>query len=273
MKKPRANDFRYGYYNSARDFMENIISSEEYIQKHEDANNRNMLSWKELYILRSNIEIYRKYLLKFNLLERRLVLMNEEVIGFSQRDLYYNFGINFNMIGKFIRKKEEKIRKKTVEPYVREVLPNRGSQIELAAYISVLARVPLEWLELDQPELRWSTDHFMFLKDSYMKKDGFLKMIHSYSKDIHDVRGIILELDSNERLYIRFEWIKGAFLLELFNTNSTYYQFEKLRKLLKDYEFEVGITDTVIPSQKNFILVCQNKSKRPVCLTFPVMHF
>lgn len=273
MKKPRAIDFRYGYYNSAIDFMENILTSEEYIQKHNDSNNRNMLEWNELYILRSNMEFFGRFLQKFSVLERRLVLMNKEIIGFSQQELFFNFGINFDMIGRFLGKKEVKKRNKTRDPIIREVLSNRGNLLELAAYISMLARIPVEWLILDKPEQSWSTEHFIFLDDCYMKNDEFLDMIQSYSEDIHDVRGIILDLDSNERLYIRFEWIKGAFLIELFNRNASYSTIDKLRKLLGEYKFGEGLTDTVIHTQKNFTIICQNKSKKPICLNIPMMHF
>lgn len=273
MKKPRANDLRYGYYNSARDFIEGILSEDEYIKKHHDSIDRNTLPWDELYLLQSNMEDYRNYLLRFSLYNRRLVLLNEEIIRFSQQDLYLKFGVSFDLIRKFIGKKDENPRTKIVKATIREVLPGYGSQIELAAYISVLTRVPFEWLKFENPSMSWTTDYFLLLKDPLMNRDEFLNLIKSLPEDIHDVRGIILEVGNNARLYIRFEWIKGAFIIELFNPNSTYSQFDSLIRILTEYKLDYGLAQTVIPSQRNFVIFCQNKSRKSICLTFPIMHF
>lgn len=72
------------------EFIIGESTEEDYIRVHEDSAGRNTLAWPELLDVRKDMNIYREFLLKLSLENRRLVLLNEEVISFSQRELFIN---------------------------------------------------------------------------------------------------------------------------------------------------------------------------------------
>lgn len=264
-------DYKYGYRN-AINFLRNELSAKEYIASHHDSRGSNRLEWNELLLLRANMHLYREYLLKFSLMDRRRVLINDEIIGFSRRDLFYLYGIAPDTVGRFIGQKNTITRKKH-PPEIRDIMTENLFPKEFVAFISLLSRVPFQWLEVENPEQRWSTDYFYYLPEPIMSGKQFINYIKSQPIDIHDVRGIIIKLEDSDKLFIRMEWLYGGFIIELFNTNASLRVYRKLRELLASFDLQVGYTKTVISTQDNFTLICKYKSSKPICTTFPLLNF
>jgi hypothetical protein len=85
-----------------------------------------------------------------------------------------------------------------------------------------------------------------------------------------DVRGIILQIDNDKELYLRFEGMDGGFIIEVFNPNCPFFDLSPLAKLLEPFHYCTGYMETVIPSQMNFVFISKNKSRSPIC--FPVVY-
>ncbi|WP_273853114.1 hypothetical protein [Guptibacillus spartinae] len=263
-KKPSSNldilndSYEGMCYKKALEFLHNKRSDEEYINIHNDSGKRNTLAWPELIKLREDMDLYRKYLLKFSLLKRRLVLMNEEIIGFSQQALYEKYGISFNPIARFIGKKRSGPRAKA-KPKIRNIETNVDFNKEFIAFIALLSRVPIDWLEEEIPSEKWCENYFRYLPGSRMKENEFLEILASCSSQkSHDVRGIILETEDSEDIFIRLESMNGGFIIELFNKDSPYKDILYLLDLVKEFDIKTGSMQTVIPTQVNFTIISQN---------------
>ncbi|MEB1807929.1 MAG: hypothetical protein LPK26_11685 [Bacillaceae bacterium] len=252
-------------YKKAMDFINGELNEDDYIKSHEDSAQKNTLSWPELYLLKRDMELFRIYLLKFSLTKRRLVLMNEEIIGFSQNDLYNNYGVNFEIMRKFIGKKEI-IKRPKSKPKIRNIEASGTFHNQFIATISILARVPFEWLVSEKPNGVWENKHFYYLPNPLMDAEEFISFIQSVSEKIHDVRGIILKLENGDHIYIRVESIFGGLILEIFNKGSSLNYLVTLFETLKSFDITLGYMETVIPHQVNVAIVCKHKSIKPICL-------
>jgi hypothetical protein len=251
-----------------RNFMNNEISEDAYINSRLDANEKKTISWPELILLRSRMDLYAKYLLKFSMYGRRFVLLKMEVIGFSKNQLYNLYGIsNDTLRSYFIKRKEKKVKKKH-QPKIRDITMYAVPK-EIVAYLAILARVPFSWLEEEVPELEWSVYHFKYLKDFEMSLIDFKRLLeeeYPMKKIPHDVRGIVINKGIKYPIYLRFEWLDGGFIIEIFNPKFTFCELMPIIELLQPFNCQFGYMDTVIPSQNNFTFISKYKSKKPICL-------
>ncbi|MFT4416029.1 hypothetical protein ACLM5H_19390 [Fredinandcohnia humi] len=256
-------------YRRTIEFINNQLNEEEYIKFHEDSNGRNTLPWPELYLLRGNMNLFRNFLLKFKLKNRRLVLTNEEIIGFSQQALYDNYGISFKPLSRFIGKSKSVVRRK-FDPKIRNIVTSDTDVFhkEFVAFMALLARVPIDWLEEEIPENKWRVHHLNYLQNSRVNSNELLEIINSTSKEIHDVRGIILALENekNNETFIRLELINGSFILEILNQDNPLRSIVYLLDKLKNFNIEIGYTKTVIPSQYNFTVIGNNNPQKSIYL-------
>jgi hypothetical protein len=261
----------------AQQFLADQISAKEYITSHFDRRGSNTYNWDELLCLQENMEVFSQFLLKFNKIQRRQVLLNEEIIGFTETNLYDFYGITSDQVGKFIGRTQKKKTRVKVPPKIRKIITNKIPDIEFVSFFALLSRVPLSWLCDDNPKLEWTTDYFQFLPEVNVCGEEFLKYIHSLSmnslsRDLHDLRGFILDLEGDV-IDIRFEWIYGGFIIEIFNSDATPSKFDKIKKLLSSFELEIGYTKTVIPSQHNFTFICNHQSLKPIIPKRPLYYF
>ncbi|MFD1735376.1 hypothetical protein ACFSCX_02250 [Bacillus salitolerans] len=284
MTKAKREKILFDYLKNYREviaFLQNRITEEEYIKIHLDSNGKNIYPWDELYILYNKIEVYRKLLLKLSLKSRRRLLLNKEVMGFAIREFFIRYNVSSDMISRFIGIKKEKRSTRIMEEkqkisnpqLVRTLIQKETFPKELVCFLAILTRVPVDWLEEEKPGGRWTTHHFNFEGVFKVKEDQFIDFINSHNVEEHDVKGVIIEFPDEITLFLRFEWIKGAFIIDLFNEKATLIEFTKLKNLLQGFYMEIGYTKTVIPSQYNFIFVCKNKSSKLVCLPFPLLNF
>jgi hypothetical protein len=246
-------------------FLKGEISEEEYIDTRKDEIGRVREPWPELLFLKSDMKVFAEYLLELSLMGRRLVLLEEESIGFIKTDLYNLYGIPSNTVGKYLRGTD---RKKN-PPKIRDmtVRPPKVSK-EVIAFFAILSRVPISWLEDEKPELVWKANHFNYLPDAKMSLSTFNVLLEKYSLDVqHDVMGIIINEGVRFPLYLRLERFHCGFIIEVFNPNFGLNDLFIIRDLLKKFHYiEEGYMDTVIESQKNYTFIVNQYCMNPVCL-------
>ncbi|MBM7602589.1 hypothetical protein JOC75_000559 [Metabacillus crassostreae] len=265
--KPRSKEVMDNSYldmckRKMNEFINDERTEEDYIRVHEDSLGRNTLAWPELLDVRKDMDIYREFLLKLSMENRRLVLLNEEVISFSQRELYYNYGISFNPLRRYFGSKKSVSKPVISPPNIRKIITSGALDRQFIAFAALLARVPIDWLEREKPSKKWSVEYFDFLPSPRMNEKEFLSLINSVKGNLHDVRGIIIENKEIGDIYIRLELIDGGFIIEILNKNSPFQYVSYALNLLKDFNIHFGSMQTVISSQVNFI--CFSKSLKNI---------
>lgn len=252
-----------------KNYLKGEITEEKYINKRRDANGRISLQWPELIFLRSDMDYYAEYLLKLSLKGRRLVLLEDEAIGFSKQQLYELYGISSDTVSRYLRRypnNENKKRKKR-SPKIRDITEYQKVSKEIVAFFAILARIPFSWLDQEKPDLEWSVYHFNFLQTERMSLSGLKKHLELQPKELHhDVMGIIVDCDIPYPLYLRLEWFRGGFIIEVFNPTCRPSEIIPLVLLLQQFNCEIGYMDTVIDSQKNYAFICKYNSTTPICL-------
>ncbi|MFZ3591864.1 hypothetical protein ACOI1C_22295, partial [Bacillus sp. DJP31] len=236
MTKPRNTisfDYRYGY-REAMKYLSNELSEEEYISFHFDSSMRNSLAWNELIILQSQMDIFRTLLLKLKLTNRRRVLLNKEIIGFSQRDLYERYGIPRDMVRSFLGlvKKKDEGKKHSVE--IRAIISKKSFYPdEFIQFIALITRVPINWLIEENPSDNWDIDYFNRLP--VLKECEFFNYLSSKSININDIEGFTIQFENFEPIKARFEWIKGGFILEVMNKKLELNTLFKIKQILSPF--------------------------------------
>lgn len=249
------NKFKY-ISISLKDYLGGLVDEEEYIRTRKDSLGRVILQWPELIFLKMDMGFYSDYLLRFSLYSRRLILMEDEIIGFSQQQLYSLYGISHDTIRRYLGKHKEKVRKKH-KPKIRDITRHSKVSKEVVAFLAILSRVPFSWLEEEFPELSWTVQHFSYLYDSKKSLVWLKSELEGFSlaESTHDVRGIIINQDVPNPLFLRIERIKGGLIIEVFNPNCTMSEIVPLIELFQKYHFTFGYMDTVIKTQKNFTFI------------------
>ncbi|OIJ12729.1 hypothetical protein BKP35_09095 [Anaerobacillus arseniciselenatis] len=250
-------------------YLKGEINEEKYINTRKDANGRVSLQWPELTFLRSDMELYAKYLLSLSLKGRRLVLLEDETTGFSRQQLYDLYGISSDTVSRYLRRSqqnEDKKRKKR-SPEIRDMTEYQKVSKEVVAFFAILARVPFSWLNEEKPDLEWSIYHFNFLQTPRMSLFDLKNFLENHSEKLHhDVIGIIVNGGIKHPLYLRLEWFRGGFIIEVFNPICRPSEIIPLVLLLQQFNYDIGYMDTVIDSQKNYAFICKYKSSTPICL-------
>jgi hypothetical protein len=156
--------------------------------------------WPELTFLRSNNEELSEFLNALPLQVRRLVVMREEICGFSKNTLYKKFAISNDLMTAFTNVKSilnEKTNNLEVnnDPthLFEKILPVTSYPIEFIAFISLLSRIPLHWLMIERPEKVWSVENFRNVKSMVLEKNQFLLFLIAVSVDQYNVRAVIIE--------------------------------------------------------------------------------
>ncbi|WP_113970947.1 hypothetical protein [Rossellomorea aquimaris] len=260
------NKFKYISIN-LKDFLGGMVDEEDYIKTRKDSLGRVILQWPELIFLKMDMGYYADYLLKFSLYSRRMILMEDEIIGFSQQQLYSFYGISHDTIRRYLGKTKEKVRKKH-KPKIRDITRHSNVAKEVVSFLAILSRVPFSWVEEESPEQLWTIQHFSYLDDSKKSLAWLKNELEDLplAKSIHDVRGIIINQGVANSLYLRIEWVKGGLIIEVFNPNCTIGEIVPLIKLLQKYNYAFGYMDTVITTQKNFTFIINLKNNSPICL-------
>jgi len=226
--------------------------------------------WPELFFLRYNIEKLYRFLLALPTGARRLVIMREEIIGFSRHRLYSSFGINNDKMKLFTEIETDNVIN-SYETWVgnrRKVIPDASYPVQFLAFVSLLSRIPMQWLMNDKPDLTWNTSHFGLLDDVHISSADFIPFLNRLNPSYHDVRGVVLiDKPTEIPLYLRVENLNGTVTVELCNTYAHAYECQRFKELFNGVYFAYGDRPTVIPSQINKTIIWKHpKSLVPICL-------
>ncbi|WP_189031341.1 hypothetical protein [Paenibacillus albidus] len=235
--------------------------------------------WTELYFLRQNLNEVAAFLLRLKHVPvRHVVIMRKELIGFSKNELYTHFRLNNNQMTSFTdtsdRLKQEINFSTPLHQSLegRQVVSDIHYPSEFLAFISLLSRLPLQWLILPEPDLVWSIDHFALLNDvslNYSKRE-FSTFLNGLDHNSHDVRAVIItDKVTKTKLYLRVEHLFGTLSIELCNINASNLEYESFIDLFQGENYYKGLMPTVISSQINHTVVMRHVlCKRPLC--YPV---
>ncbi|WP_078554272.1 hypothetical protein [Bacillus alkalicellulosilyticus] len=252
-----------------KEFLKGVISEEEYINKRKDDIGRVRYPWPELFFLKSDMKIYAEYLLKISLFGRRLLLLQEESIGFKKTELYDLYNISSDTIRRYLGKLKNNKRKEA-SPIIRNMTVKRPKvSKEVIAFFALLSRVPVSWLVDDEPEMEWRVDYFEYLPHAKtISLSQFKRILESSSLEIlHDVTGVIINEGVKFPLYIRLESVCSGFIIEVFNLNFGLNDIVALRDLLKGFDYvEEGYMDTVIETHKNYVFIINSRGMKPICI-------
>ncbi len=252
-------------------YLQGVLSLEKFLDEKRGSDGKFSVSWPELRFLRNtDIDRLGDLLIKLPEGPRRLVIMREEVCGFNKVQLRRYFGLNNDDLTLFTKVTFDNESISLPEwGDIRYIIPQKSLSKEFWAFISLLARVPLEWLQTDCPVKSWSTTNIKLLKDLTMSEFELLTFIQSEVKfDRHDVRGVtLLTTELETPLYLRLEIEYGTIIIELCNESleiTQYRVFEKLFRNMVDVIY--GYLPTVINGQINPTVVLRHpNSVRPIC--------
>ncbi|CAH1208541.1 hypothetical protein PAECIP111892_03129 [Paenibacillus auburnensis] len=206
---------------------------------------------------------------------RRVVIMREEILGFNKYELNTRFRINNDQMTNFTNVDNLQAQEvKASSQYQqlsgeRQIVADINYPIEFLAFISLLSRLPLQWLLVPEPDLTWNTEHFVYLNDVslHYSKQEFSAFLNGLDHNTHDVRAVTLtDLITKTKLYLRVEHLFGTLSIELCNTYASNQEYEMFIGLFQGERYCYGLMPTVIPSQINHTVVMRHVlSKRPVC--------
>lgn len=206
---------------------------------------------------------------------RRVVIMRVEILGFNKYELNTRFRINNDLMTNFTNidnLQAQELRasipfQQSLEE--RQIVADINYPIEFLAFISLLSRLPLQWLLVPEPDLTWNTEHFVYLDDVslYYNKQEFSAFLNGLDHNSHDVRAVILtDLVTKTKLYLRVEHLYGTLSIELCNTCTSSQEYEMFIGLFQGERYCYGLMPTVIPNQINHTVVMSHVlSKRPLC--------
>ncbi|MEI2395178.1 hypothetical protein [Paenibacillus phytohabitans] len=232
--------------------------------------------WPELLFLRMDLNEVSAFLLHIKFVAaRRVVIMREEILGFTKYELNTRFHINNDQMTNFTN--VDNLQAPEVKALIqfqqlsgkRQIVADINYPIEFLALISLLSRLPLQWLLAPEPDLTWNTEHFVYLNDVslHYDKQEFSDFLNGLDHTSHDVRAVILtDLITKTKLYLRVEHLFGTLSIELCNTYASSQEYKMFIGLFQGEHYCYGLMPTVIPSQINHTVVMRHVlSKRPVC--------
>lgn len=247
------------------------MNAEDYFSKRKDSRGRYTMPWPELIWVRKNdVSLYIKFLMKLTFQQRRLVLLREEIIGFTQTELYELYLIHKDMVSRFLgryktnKRTDKKGRKRTRPPKIRSIIPTDEEfeiDVRLISFFSVLMRVPPDWIMFENPAGNWTSDHYRISNSMVMDEQTFLSCLRQErDAKYHDVVPVILDFKGYE-LHIRLEFAESSFLLEYVNAGLHLGAFNMLIDLIKPMVNKIGFVRTVVPFQLNLAIINGNSAK------------
>jgi hypothetical protein len=251
-------------------------SIKDFLEYKRDTNARFTYDWPELFFLRMDLNELALFLLKIeDINARRLVIMREELTGFSKNSLFTDFRINNNQLTNFTDIENRHYNGITESTPLHEsfggrrIIPIPNYPGEFLAFIALISRLPLQWLLSSFPEEVWSIEHFGFLDDVslFYGKSEWVKFLKGLCHDSHDVRAVILiDKLTNCKLYLRVEILMGTVIIELCNITVSSKEYKLFLKLFHGESYIYGYMPTVIPSQINHTVIIRHPhSMRPIC--------
>lgn len=248
----------------------------DFLEYKRDPKDRFTYDWPELFFLRMDLNELAVFLLKIeDINARRLVIMREELTGFSKNSLFNDFRINNNQLTNFTNFENRKHKDITESTPLdesfggRRIIPVPNYPGEFLAFIALISRLPLQWLLLSFPEKVWSVEHFGFFNDAsqFYGKSEWEEYLRALCHDSHDVRAVILiDKQTNLKLYLRVEILMGTVIIELCNITASSKEYELFMKLFHGVSYIYGYMPTVIPSQINHTVIIRHPhSMRPIC--------
>ncbi|MHA6530951.1 hypothetical protein [Paenibacillus sp. BAC0078] len=247
-----------------------------FLEYKRDLSGRFTYKWTELLFLRMDLNEVRAFLLHIKFVAaRRVVIMRVEILGFNKYELNTRFRINNDQMTNFTNIDDLQAQElRGLIPFKqssgeRQIVADINYSIEFLAFISLLSRLPLQWLLVPEPDLTWNTEHFVYLNDVslYYNKQEFSAFLNGLDRNTHDVRAVILtDLITKTKLYLRVEHLFGTLSIELCNTYASSQEYEMFIGLFQGEHYCYGLMPTVIPSQINHTVVMRHGlSKRPLC--------
>ncbi|WP_340012231.1 hypothetical protein MHI32_09575 [Paenibacillus sp. FSL H7-0690] len=269
MDKPKNAGHRNNaeeYVGYIREVITGKMTVEVYFNKKRDGAGRYSKPWPELdWVRRYEMDLYCKFLLKLDLNHRRIVLSRYEILGYTVRELSNYFRIHRDQMRKFIgifvanEKKKEKR-----EALIRDVIPVPGEfeiDARIIALLAVMMRVPVSWLEQENPSQEWTISHYTVTEYQIVNKDELLNKLQNINSCVyHDVLPIILIFDGVE-LHLRLESKNGDFILEYVDECQRFGVFRELIKFLGDRVKKTGYVKTVILTHLNLAIIGGNQLK------------
>lgn len=263
MDKPTNADYSINaieYMDYIREVITGEMTVEVYFKKKRDEAGRYSIPWPELdWVRRYDMDLYCEFLLKLDLNHRRIVLSRYEILGYTVRELSNYFRIHRDQMRKFIgifvatNKK-----KKKREALVRDVIPVSGEfeiDARIIALLAVIMRVPVSWLEQENPSQEWTISHYTATEYQIVNKDELLNKLQNINSCVyHDVLPIILIFDGVE-LHLRLESKNGDFILEYVDECQRFGVFLELIEFLGDIVKKTGCVNTIISTHLNLAVV------------------
>lgn len=223
----------------------------------------------ELIWAREEISRLRRALLEFDVQDRCYVILHVEIIGLSRTQIVDLYGIHKDLMSRLAGqyKKPKTVRRelREIKKRVKVIDVLEGPyifNIQLLAFIAVLARIPLTWLTYNKPIEGWEDRHFAnFNKQFIIEAENYEKFMESLinkSNVSHFIYPLIVKYNDGFELYLRIEVLHKSFIIELFNLNNQMTAIVRLKKLLFSINFKTGYMETVVQNQINFCLMEKN---------------
>jgi len=215
---------------------------EEYVRKHEK--NEGPDYWFEIYKLQRDIVAFGRILKDISLSLRRRLLLNVANTNFSRDKIARSYGLTKPRVLAFIENRQRL----------------NSFRVETVGALAILCRVPLSWLENEVVDDCWENE---FIRYTVRKKFTQTNLI-TYLEDrrMHDVKGIILE-HQGFTYYLRVEYDRDTFLVEILNTRLHGRQIMELLELLNErFQCRLGFAKTVIQTQVNPV-ICYGFNQEP----------
>lgn len=248
------------YVDYIRKVVTGKMTVEKYFRKKRDGAGRYSIPWPELdWVRRYDMDLYCEFLLKLDLYHRRIVLSRYEILGYTVSELSDYFHIHRDQmrkfIGIFVAPNEKKEKRKAL---IRNVIPVPGEfeiDARIIALLAVMMRVPVSWLEQENPRLEWTISHYTVTEYQTVNKDELLNKLQNIDSCVyHDVLPIILIFDGVE-LYLRLESNNGDFILEYVDECQRFGVFLELIVFLGDIVKKTGYVNTVISTHLNLAII------------------
>ncbi|ENH95687.1 hypothetical protein J416_14817 [Gracilibacillus halophilus YIM-C55.5] len=253
------------------------ITEEELFRKITDNRGRRILDFPELTNLKQHPSLLKQFLLTLSLEGRFRILLAREMLGMPQNSFVIKFGLNKNIIRAL--QGHYKLAGATNKGTIRDIIKEDQPKLEILATLFLFTRIPITWMQQEKPIITpfWYLYPFEILLDAYMTIDQlhqFLKTTEDHAINevtvhtrpnfpyVYDVRGVILNIDS-ELVYLKTLFYEGGgIIVELFNDNQLN-TIIKLKDLLFSYgPINLGYCETVVEGQFTMMIVAKSRANK-----------
>jgi hypothetical protein len=254
------------------DFIEGSITEKTFFSKKTDNAERLSIDLEELNLLKSNINLFRKFLIALSLEGRMRILLHSQLLGMTNKSLRDKYGIPTDRLRaiKGQHKTKEKY-KGGIRSLIKNDIPN-----DLYAALAIFTRIPESWIREEVPKSVWTVDHFETVAD-YLSLEEFFVYLNETEKKalkakkekhrrpnnqwVYDIRGVILKLDSS-KIYLRVAIYElGGFVIEVFSEKNEIHDFRILKEKLSTFTpYQSGYFETIIRERLNPAIYCKSRS-------------